>query len=99
MSGLADFNEGIKEEDGKLFYEIDWEFVEAMAKNMAANKGSKYSVFNWKKEIDIEKLKQALTSHFIEVQKGNYTDKIDLDHWLSISCNCMMIWHQLNKKD
>jgi len=86
--------EGIKEEDSKLFYEIDWRFVEDMAKRMSLNKG-KYPIFNWKKPMDIEKLNQAITRHFIEIQKGNLSDEQSFGHYIALACNSMMIVHQL----
>lgn len=86
---------GIKESKDKLFYELDWEFVEKMAERMALNKGEKYPVFNWKKPINIEDLKQANVRHFIETQKGNYDDEQKLGHWYALACNAMMIVYQL----
>ncbi len=41
--------EGIKETEGKLHYELSWEFIEEMAKRMANNKSDKYPLYNWKK--------------------------------------------------
>jgi hypothetical protein len=40
---------------------------------MESNKG-KYPPYNWKKEMDIEKLKQSLARHFIAVMKGDWED-------------------------
>ena len=90
--------EGIKEEEGKLEYEIDWEFVEGVAKRMSLNKG-KYPPYNWKNAIDEEKLKNALSRHFIEVMKGNYDDEQEMGHLYALACNSMMICAQkkLNK--
>ena len=45
--------EGIKETEGKLYYELSWEFIEEMAKRMANNKSNKYPLFNWKKNINL----------------------------------------------
>lgn len=94
-----DFNKvksGIKESNGKLFYELDWEFIEEMAKRMQKNKKDKYPKFNWHKPIEIEGLKQALTRHFIEIMKGNYKDEDqELGHLTALSLNAMMIWYQL----
>lgn len=88
-------SQGVKHSDGKLFYEFDWEFIEAAAKRMQENKG-KYPRWNWKKPIDIEDIKQALNRHHIEVMKGNYKDGEDeLGHILSYMCNGMVLWHQL----
>ncbi len=84
---------GIKEEEGKLEYEIDWEFVEGMAKRMSLNKG-KYPPYNWKSKIEIGKLKAALTRHFVEIMKGNYDDEQDMGHFYALACNAMMICAQ-----
>ena len=87
---------GIKENNGKLFYELDWEFIEMMAKRMAENKGDKYPRFNWKNEIELEELNQALIRHFIEVQKQNYKDNEDeYGHLTALACNAMMMIYQL----
>ena len=83
-----------KESDNKLSYELDWNFIEAMAKRMEQNKG-KYPPYNRQKPMDIEKLKQALLRHTIEVMKGNYTDIEDLDHLSAIACNAQFIYYQL----
>ena len=87
--------EGIKDEKDKLFYEIDWEFIEGMAQRMALNKRDKYPVFNWKNEIDVEKLKQAMTRHFIEIQKGNVDDEQTYGHLYALAINSMLIIYQL----
>lgn len=85
---------GKKESDNKLSYELDWNFIEAMAKRMEQNK-DKYPPYNRKKPMDIESLKQALLRHTIEVMKGNYTDIEELDHISAIACNAMFIYYQL----
>ena len=91
-------NNGIKETNGKLYYELSWEFIEEMAKRMANNKSNKYPLFNWKKNINVEDLKQAINRHHIEVMKGNYKDGDELlGHVVSYACNSMMLWEQLNK--
>jgi hypothetical protein len=91
--------EGIKEKNGKLHYELSWEFIEEMAKRMANNKSDKYPLYNWKKSIDVEDLKDAINRHHIEVMKGNYKDGEEvLGHIVSYACNSMMLWEQLNKK-
>ncbi len=87
---------GKKESDNKLSYELDWNFIEAMAKRMEQNK-DKYPPYNRKKPMDIESLKQALLRHTIEVMKGNYTDIEELDHISAIACNAMFIYYQLKQ--
>lgn len=86
---------GIKESEGKLFYEIDWSFIEDMAIRMSSNKGDKYPVFNWKNQIDVKELNSALIRHFIEVQKENYSDEQELGHLIALACNSMMMVYQL----
>lgn len=91
---------GIKESKDKLFYELDWEFIEMMAKRMAENKGDKYPRFNWKSPLDVEELNQALIRHFIEVQKGNYHDDGNVyGHLTALACNAMMMIYQLKSYD
>lgn len=87
---------GVKEDNNKLSYELDWEFVEGVAQRMSMNKG-KYEPFNWKKEMDISKLNQALARHFIEIQKGNYSDEQRYGHYYALACNAMMSIYQLKQ--
>ena len=87
--------EGVKETEGKLNYELDWEFIQQLAERMSQNKG-KYEPYNWAKPMDVEKLKQSLFRHVIEVMKGNYSDDgREFGHWESIALNSMMINYQL----
>lgn len=91
--------ENIKEEKGKLNYEIDWEFIEQLAQRMSKNK-DRYSLNNWKNNIDIEKLKQALIRHTIEVLKNSYSDdNRDFGHLEAIALNAMFINYQLKKNN
>ena len=88
-------SDGIKEDEGKLEYELSWEFITAMAERMAKNKG-KYEPYNWKKSMDVNKLIQGTMRHQIEIMKGNFQDEDDeFGHIISHACNAMMIWHQL----
>lgn len=88
--------QGIKDNKDKLFYELDFRFIQAMARRMAENKSGKYPKWNWKKSIDIEELKQATFRHLIEVMEGNYDDEGKaFDHIVALSCNAMMLWHRL----
>lgn len=88
---------GAKESEGKLNYELDWEFIQQMAERMSQNKG-KYEPYNWKKPMEVDKLKQSLFRHVIEVMKGNYSDDGNtFGHVLSIALNAMMIKYQLER--
>lgn len=89
-----------KETDGKLYYEFDWEFIEAMAKRMQNNKKGKYELYNWKKPMEPDNIKQAINRHHIEVMKGNYDDgDVFLDHIVAYATNSMILWHQLKKNE
>lgn len=86
---------GIKEKTAKLFYEIDWAFIEQMAQRMQVNK-HKYRPFNWHKPIDKEELKQAITRHFIAIMKGDLEDDgRPFGHLEALACNAMMLNYQL----
>lgn len=86
---------GEKESNGKLNFELDWEFIEAMAERMAQNK-SKYKPYNWKMPIDTEKLKQSITRHLIAFLKGETEDDgRQFGHLESIALNAMFIYYQL----
>lgn len=98
-AGGQKHNEGKKENSGKLHYELSWEFIEEMAKRMANNKSDKYPLYNWKKHIDVQDLKDAINRHHMEVMKGNHKDgDEELGHIVSYACNAMMLWEQLKNK-
>jgi len=80
---------GYKESEGKLYYELDWDFIKQMAERMAINK-SKYGKWNWQKPIDVEELKQSLLRHTIAIIQGDSNE----DHLAAVACNAMIISHQ-----
>ena len=89
-----------KEKEGKLFYELDWDFITQMAERMASNKKSdKYKLWNWKlpmSEEDFEDLKQALFRHTMSIMKGEYKDDgREFGHLEAIANNVMMLNYQL----
>ncbi len=91
-------SDGHKESNGKQEFELDWDFIESMAKRMAKNK-TKYGRDNWKKPMDIESLKQALFRHCFEIMKGNYPDDGDaLGHLPAIALNAMFLFFQVNNQ-
>ena len=88
-------NQGIKESDNKLSWELSFDFLKEMAKRMDNNKG-KYPRYNWKKPMDVEKLKQAYFRHTIEIMNSNYKDgDEEIGHITAAACNLMMIYEQL----
>lgn len=89
---------GFKEESEKTNYELDFQFIEQLAQRMSQNK-NKYQPYNWQKPIDIEKLKQSLFRHVVEVMKGNFKDENrELGHLEAIALNAMFINYQLKNK-
>ena len=87
-----------KETEGKLFYELDFEFIKQMAERMASNKG-KYEPYNWQKLDNIEDLKQSLFRHVLEIMNGNYKDdNREKGHLEAVAINAMFINYQLNSK-
>lgn len=89
--------EGIKETNSKLIYDIDFEYIKGMAERMQLNR-DKYPVGNWQKPIDVESLKQALFRHVIEIMQGEYSDEQKFGHLYAIGCNAFMIIEQLKNK-
>lgn len=87
---------GYKESKNKLIYDIDFDYITGMAERMQLNR-DKYPVGNWKKELDVEGLKQALFRHVIEIMKGNYSDDQINGHLYAVGCNAFMIIEQLKR--
>lgn len=89
-----------KETNGKLFYELDFEFITQMAERMASNKG-KYEPYNWQKpmeEKDFKELLQAVFRHSLEIVEGKFEDdNREFGHLEAIACDVMMICYQLKK--
>ncbi len=90
-----------KDNNNKLFYEIDWEFIEGMAKRMALNKqNGKYVRFSWKdQDLNMADFNQALVRHLIEILKGNLNDEQEFGHYYALACNSMMIINSLKYKE
>lgn len=87
--------DGYKETDGKLSYELDFEFITQMAERMDANKG-KYEPYNWQKPHDITGLYKALARHFFAVMKGEFEDDgREFGHLEALGLNAMMINYQV----
>ena len=88
-----------KETEGKLFYELDFEFITQMAERMASNKG-KYEPYNWQKLDNIEDLKQSLFRHVLEIMDGNYEDDNRAKgHLEAVAINAMFINYQLKRNE
>lgn len=92
--------EGKKHSEGKLFYELDFKFIQQMAERMQSNKvNTKYDMWNWKKPMAIDSLKQALLRHVLAVMEDDFEDDgREFGHLEAISNNVMMINYQLKNK-
>lgn len=87
-----------KQTEGKLFYELDFDFLTEMAKRMQANKSGKYERFGWKAGVPLEEVKQAGLRHYLEVMKGNYKDgDEEYGHIVATALNCMLMLHELKR--
>ena len=87
---------GYKESKGKLFYELDFNFITQMAQRMQHYKKDKYAPYNWKNPTNVEDLKQATFRHMIAVMNGEYEDDgREFGHLEAIADNVMMINYQL----
>ena len=86
-----------KETEGKLHYELDFEFITQMAERMASNKG-KYEPYNWQKLDNVADLKQSLFRHVLEIMNGNYEDdNREFGHLEAVAINAMFINYQLKR--
>lgn len=103
MSEFKKFDEGkpTKDSKNKLFYEIDWKFIQLMAERMALNKSNgKYDRFTWmKKGVNVEEMNQALIRHLIEILKGEISDEQTYGHYIALACNSMLIVNSLLKEN
>ncbi len=90
--------QGKKESKGKLNYELDWDFIDGMARKMAENK-VKYSKDNWKKpmsEEDFDSLEDSIFRHWRKYKQPVEGDvETAEDHLFSIACNAMMVLYQI----
>jgi hypothetical protein len=81
--------------DGKLEYELDFEFITDMAKRMKIGK-KQYKPYSWQNPIDIKELKQGLFRHCLAVMKNEYADEEqEFGHLYAIAVNAMFINYQL----
>lgn len=88
---------GVKETNGKLNYELDFEFITQIAQRMSKNK-DKYPPYNWQKLHDLEELKQALFRHVLAVMEGTYEDDgREFGHLEAIALNAMFLNYHAKK--
>ncbi len=85
--------------EGKLNYELYWEFITLLAERMQKGK-KQYKAYSWKEPTDIEELKQAYWRHTLEIMKGNYLDDgQQYGHLGAATANLMMIYYQLKREE
>lgn len=87
--------EAFKDKNGKIsFLEIEWSFIEEMAKAMNANK-HKYNPFNWHKPMVKTDLEDSVMRHWVAYKKGEFLDPDDgCSHLAKIANNLMMLMYQ-----
>jgi hypothetical protein len=92
-------SEGVKENKGKLFHELDFDFIKQMSERMNSNKtNGKYPRFNWKKDMDEVELRMAIFRHVLEIMEGRYSDDgRPFGHLEALATNAMMLNYQLKK--
>ena len=91
-----------KDSVGKLYYELDWEFVEGLAVRMQMNKSNgKYERFGWKdKGVNIEEMNMALVRHLISIMKGETNDDGQkYGHYYALAANSMLIINSLKNNE
>lgn len=85
--------------EGKLYYEIDWSFIQGVAKRMQANKSEKYERWKWKEGVDLEEINQAILRHTLEIMKGHHIDDTNYGHYYALVCNAMIAVYELKKRE
>lgn len=86
-----------KQTEGKLFWEMNWDYLQGVAKRMQANKGDKYEKFAWKKGVNVDEINQAILRHTVEIMKGNTIDDTEYGHYEALCCNAMLAVHELKR--
>lgn len=86
-----------KQTEGKLFWEMNWDYLQGVAKRMQANKGDKYEKFAWKKGVNVDEINQAILRHTVEIMKGNTMDDTEYGHYEALCCNAMLAVHELKR--
>lgn len=86
-----------KQTEGKLFWEMNWDYLQGVAQRMQANKGDKYEKFAWKKGVNVDEINQAILRHTVEIMKGNTIDDTEYGHYEALCCNAMLAVHELKR--
>lgn len=87
---------GIKDTESKISYEeINWNYIDEVAKRMEYGK-HKYPKDNYKKEVNIKDLEQAMFRHIRKILSPIEGDtETYIEHLAAIGCNAQMIYQQL----
>ena len=86
-------NKGTKDDDGKpkISY-VDPEFIIFVAKVMEYGAKKKYERGNWQKDLDPERIINALIRHAFKIIQGEIIDsESGLPHTAHIGCNAMFL--------
>lgn len=87
-------NEGIKESEGKLSWEVDFDFLEEIALRMESM--TKYPPYNWQKPLSKRELQKALFRHVMAIMRNNFEDDgQELGHIFGAATDLMMLYYQL----
>lgn len=87
-------NQGIKFDQDKLSWEVDFEFLEEIAKRMEVS--SKYPPYNWHKPLEPNKILTAGFRHYTQLMKGDLEDDgQEFGHIFAVVTNLMMYYYQI----
>lgn len=79
-----------KDKEGKIYYDIDWQMIQDLGEHLYKNKveaGGKYLRDNWKKDMNIQDMLDAIDRHFLKLKLG-WEDE---DHALALISNLMIL--------
>lgn len=84
---------------GKLFYEIEWDFITAMAERMLSNK-HKYPRWSFRQDLEPEEIAQAIFRHTKEILQGKYEDDgRKYGNIEALACNAMILYYHVALKN
>lgn len=92
------YNVGYKDLGGKIYYDLDWQLIQDLGTLLYSNKvenGGKYTRENWKKDLQVKDLEDALDRHYLKYKLG----QIDEEHDLAIVANIMMLRYLKRKQN
>lgn len=97
MSENPNFSKGIKFDENKpkykdIFTLLDLDFIKECSEVMK-NGQNKYGFENWKKDLETDRIENALLRHIITYLQGNKLDKeSNKSHLSHAMCNLMFLY-------